>query len=735
MMRKAIFLLALTPVIASCGSGISSSSSSSEHSFDSVGRVVISVNFPQQAKRHISGETDFIRINLVSSYFSPESGGFVSNPLEEITLTPSNSTAVIEVPSGYIDGVVSLWDNDTTSGTPYLIGGTWIYTSVESGETKTLDVFIPSGIWELSSPLKGIRRIQVTEFPTNESFGWGNIDFPYVTFNPEWYSEIAETNEENNNVIFPIGGIVEGVVAETENDTLLIGNLATVPPFAFIDESKASGEFGIFTWSEEEGTNPIPIKGRFDFSNSSRVSLYWFDELTCEVNATLSNGTVVSFSMGYECEGILPTEAFNSTGTFNGTYEFDNVTACLVKNSDGSYFFVPTKECELATGDNVGVPSPEYGYQPLPEPNSEYYWVKNVKVAFSVVGLEKTNATISDLPLPWKNMAKITSFNATCVGESNCTYRWEIDNPAGHEVSCFVEMGNERHEVNCSDGNFTCSASNNCSNIQPVKFVVRDKAFVQPLADVKTLEEYYYSETGEEESNNSSTNGTSENVTGTLLPEGTNVTLEKVRMFLISANGSQGLTIFDDNNGVSCNFTATIDKSNETLSFILQNCSNATYNGNGTISEENGTIVIVDEDGEKNKVVYVDNNALLVRDSENQTISFIISQTSIPESDLPGSWKPYEYREGWEDSGECITFYDNGTFVQYSSNGTTWSGDYTYNSTQGQINLTQGPTAIRTIVSVADNGEAFIMNEVWLGLEKGSSTFDNRIWIKVDSCE
>ena len=473
-MRKVISLLTLAFIAASCGGG-GSSDTTSEYSQDSRGKLVISVNFPEKLQRHISNDVDFIKLNLESYFFSPETGSYVDKALDEVTLTPANSTVEIAVPSGDINGLVSLWDNDTGTGEAYPIGGVWIHTTVKSGETKTLDVFVPSGIWSLSSPLKGITRMQITTFPTYEPFGWGNVDFMYVTFNPEWYSQLSQ--EDYATGIPPLGGIVEQVVAETENGTFMTGDFATVPPFSFIDESKATGEFGIFMWSQEEGTTPIPIKGKFDSSNPSQATLYWFDDISCVVNATLANGTVVSFPLGFECEGLLPTEAFgNNNGSFNGTYTFDNVTTCLVKySSDDYYYFVPYEECT----------NPDFL-----EYHTDIYTVNKVDIAFSVSDLEKTTATISDLPLPWKNMAKIDSFNATCVeGEDNCTYSWQISNPDNHELSCFIEMEDgERYDVNCTDGSFTCSDSTNCTNVQPAKLVVRDEAFVQPLADVKYVE-------------------------------------------------------------------------------------------------------------------------------------------------------------------------------------------------------------------------------------------------------
>jgi outer membrane lipoprotein-sorting protein len=295
-----------------------------------------------------------------------------------------------------------------------------------------------------------------------------------------------------------------------------------------------------------------------------------------------------------------------------------------------------------------------------------------------------------------------------------------------------------RYDVNCTDGNFTCSASSNCTNIQPVKFVVRDKAFVQPLADVKSVEEYSYS--AGENMTEGSTGETGEvNATEASLPEGTNVILEAVESFLSNADGKQ-VTIFDDE-AVTCLLTMVVDEANGTTSFTITNCTDSSYDGNGTVLDENGTVVIEDDDGNINKVVYVDNNALLVNyeeDGDNYTASFVISPANETSNDteltsyITGSWKYYEYEDEtgtWENEGECVTFYDNGTFVWYGSNGTE-TGNYTVQN--GQIVIPEN-SANRTIINIIDK-DTFIMSEIWYTDNETVEDYDNRIWVRTDSC-
>jgi hypothetical protein len=222
MMRKAISLLTLAFIATSCGGG--GSNTTSEYSQDSRGKLIVSVNFPQETARHISDEADFAKIKLLSTFLSE--GNYTTVSLPEKKLTPLNDTVEIEVPSGRIEGEVYLYDNSSDSS--YIIGGVNFLTWVGRDENKTLNVFIPSGIWNLSPSLKGIEKLQVFTFPTQKFSD-------YEVFDNEMYSQMEPTyfggdfvKAETEQIPAPAsGGLITGVVAKTANGTLLRGEFIT----------------------------------------------------------------------------------------------------------------------------------------------------------------------------------------------------------------------------------------------------------------------------------------------------------------------------------------------------------------------------------------------------------------------------------------------------------------------------------------------------------------------------
>jgi hypothetical protein len=460
--------LACSLLLASCGGGGGNTSSPTQSSQEAEGKLVIHIPLNKKVNRHIHNETDLVRIYLGGE--KCDDNGCNQFNLGEYTLTPENNTLILKIPSGHIWGEIRLIDNETittdnstndTEETQYIeyeIGGTWFDTFIKKGETKELNVFIPTGIWKLSTPINGITRIQVGVFPT-ETDWWGSKIPKYVVYSNQPY-------------IYPMR-----IIVENQNGSLSMGYIC-INCQRFSSITNETGKFSIETdfW-EETKEEPKPIIGIFNASNGSEAKVYWFDNLTCTLNATAGNETFNMPLSYWECSEIIPISILNTNQTdFNATYSSNNTKdLCIVKYSDGNntwYWLGDAWECSYH-----------------PNPDNEYYHIDNLTLEFSISGLNKTTVEIKDLPLPWKDMAKIESFNVTCEGDnSNCTYTWKISNPDNHTLECWFEMNDTTtYNVDCKLGNFTCSEDDNCTNAFPVKFIVRDKAFVEPLADVKEV--------------------------------------------------------------------------------------------------------------------------------------------------------------------------------------------------------------------------------------------------------
>jgi len=121
------------------------------------GDLRVSMKFPEKTRK-IHSDTDLIRIDISGYINNPDNGLGQEFNLNPIFLTQSNSTASIKVPAGYLRIFVTLWDNNTSEAKIYPVGGRLIYSRIKEGESKNLTVDIPTGIWTLTQPLKGIKR-------------------------------------------------------------------------------------------------------------------------------------------------------------------------------------------------------------------------------------------------------------------------------------------------------------------------------------------------------------------------------------------------------------------------------------------------------------------------------------------------------------------------------------------------------------------------------------------------
>lgn len=212
-----------------------------------------------------------------------------------------------------------------------------------------------------------------------------------------------------------------------------------------------------------------------------------------------------------------------------------------------------------------------------------------------------------------------------------------------------------------------------------------------------------------------------------LLP-GVDVTLDAVKSFFANADGKT-ITFYSDQ-VVTCTLSTTND-----TSFTLTDCSDPEYNGGGTVTETDEGVIIVDDTSGTNKVVYVDNNTIMVNFYDDElgyyvTESVVITPANETYTDddlksiIDGSWKIFAYNsemDGWSFIGKCLTFNStNNTLTISYSNGTSQSLSYSLEN--GTVN------SVSTIIN-AVNDSALVVNYVKDG------SYNNPIWIRVDSCQ
>jgi len=631
------------------------------------GGLKVSVKFPHKvSNRAIHGDTDFIRID-VSSELCPPPSGCERYDLEPVYLTRDNPSATLKVPAGWVDILITLWDNNTDI--PYPIGGRYIYTRIKEGETKKIVAYIPTGIWKLNSTIKGIKRIQVGTFPTNPEVEWGSPIPEYLIFDKNWYNQATSSNGTFER--WEIIGLLDRAFIETDNKTLYGFFIPKWNIEEFLSENKTGENYDEFTfevWDKFEGTKPDLVFGKFE--NSTKVSIYAYDYANCTVKFHYENGTVYTFNP-WNCLYYLPLSVFSQTGNINGTYIYDNITAYTLKNCD---CLIPEEEC-------INMPS-------------DCVKVNKIEINYSFQGVEKAEATVTDLPLPWKDMARITNFNATCTTDGfKCTYYWSINNPKNHSISCYLtdEMGNLKKEVDCSVGNFTCT-SNTCPwDMQSISFVVKDNSYVMPLADVASLKEINYITENKEVLKD--------------IP-GLSVQLSDVVDILKqSSNGT--VTIFKDS-PISC----LIQEGDKYTSFVLSNCTDSSGDGTFEVTDNSdGTQVSIVWNNETMPVVfaykYYDRD-IIVANYNNKTVAIVgnLANATYYDNELKyivnGTWKIFTYDNeyfAWVQlNKECISFNsENNTYV-YSTDALLKEGNYTIS--KGTLYMYGDINANNTIVQV-----------------------------------
>ena len=119
----------------------------------------------------------------------------------------------------------------------------------------------------------------------------------------------------------------------------------------------------------------------------------------------------------------------------------------------------------------------------------------------------KTYANLNSIPLPWKELPRVTNITTSCSQDySTCNYTWKILNSYNHKIKCYLvssgdkfnhdyilnENGNIYYvqtpiEVNCSMKSFICDTTKNCNNNFPMFFVVRDMELLEPISNIKVI--------------------------------------------------------------------------------------------------------------------------------------------------------------------------------------------------------------------------------------------------------
>ena len=645
-----------------------------------VGNLRLSVKLPSQITRNIPRDTDLIRLDI-SSYIDGKEYW-----LDPIILSKGNTTVNIKVPAGFISVYVSLWDNDTANGTVYPIAGGVTFTQIEDGGNKTLIVYIPTGVWNLNSTINGISKLQVGNLPSKPSIHWGDSIPDYVIFDKEQLVDFQNWKP------YDIWSYSEDTFLKTSNGTL----------FGFIEPKfnityYINGtekvfnlrEFSIEAWNKDIGTIPNIVIGRFE--NGTKATLYSIGNVNCTITFHYTNGTIYSFSPQYkwECMEYLPLSVLSPGNKVSGNYTYDNVTAYVLTDC---HCFVSQEEC-INSSENCGI-------------------VNKLEVKYQIQNVTRATATITDLPLPWRDEARIKEFNATCSDDgAECTYYWTINNPKSHPISCYLadDAGNIKININCSNGNFTCTSNNCMWDFQKTSLVVRDEAYVEPLADIAKLEKItYYSPNRE------------------LLKDvpGINPKMEDVINIFQNATG-KNITIFK-NPPITCK----VEQGDNNTSFVLSNCSDSSLNGIINIESHDNKVYISNIES---YVVYAykapDRDTMILYDG-NHTIS--IAQTPATSiyydnelyNIVNGTWKVFEFDDdyfAWSRSNKkCITFNSENKTYSISPNGE--EGNFTI--TNGTLHLQGSSSYDSRIVQVFFNPKLLILSDGYktLILEEGNNT-------------
>jgi hypothetical protein len=448
-------LLFLGAALASCGGGGSNSEYSGQNT-----RATIKFSF---ANPSASSKTRFIHpdtakyvIHLHEYYYSPYTGNYTNY---DVDIPVNGTSATVEVHPGEIDAEVKLYDNSTYDNgnwTGRLVGMTRFHTLIKPGETKTANLVVPQGIWTLSSPIAGMEKIEI---------GTPHMDYfdPWDwTWNPPSYFSLNSTDADKD--IEP-----EYVAIEFTNGTIRYG---FYQPYTHDENNQIDNR---------EFSFDIPYSSSIligKFQNGTSAKIYYVDNATvdADVQAILSNGTSVKIDCCFNSKLFALREALRKYGYIPPSDNFTiNGTFCVYLDNPSSGYFAPQEECINGVKNAVTV--------------------HQVNISYNATNIENATATVSALPLPWKGKVEVTSFNSTCYyGTDKCDYTWEISNPANHPITCILENANGQEYVidNCTSGsgNFTCDADNGCiSNEYPMKLIVRDNAYVLPIAAVGELQQ------------------------------------------------------------------------------------------------------------------------------------------------------------------------------------------------------------------------------------------------------
>ena len=437
-LKTALFSTAAVSAIlavACGGSGSSNTTGQSTAQSQPTRKGEVVINNPVRPNRFISQNADALWVKLVSY---PNN---YSNPIElkPVMLTPDKRSYTFDILAGGVTGILVLLNNST--GKYYPIEGTYFEAYVNPGESKQITVYMPNGIWSLTQTIKDISKIQLGEFPTKE------VIKGFPAFDASFYDKIASSKDfsQAKNLLYA---------------DLLINGTVVKAEYVPAPEGLVPQAFQTFVLEPTNNNQNLPlIFGIFNEDGKS-ATLFAADKLEC--NLQVNNQTIST--TGENCLALIPV---NTDLPQSGTYT------------------VQKKICLEYYNDTVDV-RPAYEC----DENGEIY--KNITVNYNFTNLEKTTVNISDLPLPWKDLPKLSSLNVTC-DSTTCTFNWSIENPQNHPLKCelvAISNGNIAYNktLDCTAGSAVIDRQ---TDVDPVNtntyFIVKDEAFVQPMTVVKWI--------------------------------------------------------------------------------------------------------------------------------------------------------------------------------------------------------------------------------------------------------
>jgi hypothetical protein len=319
-MKKDIFpILGLALFTLSCGGG--GGGYNSTNTAEETGTLRVKVVFPEN--RFSFNDIQTVKINI-------EQCNNENCYSEDIELTPDSNNVERELQAGDVSGLITLWNN--TDNCPF--AGTTFYTYIYPGRTKKMTVYvengtvelspkfltfeptrvyIPSGVWELTEPLNGISKIQIT--PGNNCPE--NIEDPQTLTD---FIKSTVLNYENGTEQPACWTHLEVQLAQTDGAF----------DICFKNGNNSCAQ------SEDKFSKCF----RGEFINSNKVNLYWFNSINCTIKGY--NETTDEFSLnGHACERQLPVYAFKNGSVSNNYYECNTSVegdtvkgTCTYKNLD-----------------------------------------------------------------------------------------------------------------------------------------------------------------------------------------------------------------------------------------------------------------------------------------------------------------------------------------------------------------------------------------------------------------